>query len=519
MTSVTRARPSPATGFLLRACATSASPSRPLAAFHLALIATLSFAANAKALTYGLAGGGSSWPPEAREVIGRSMTEAVDTFNQYGFFDKHVTANHNPGVATAQANYDGWIDFGPQRNTRTAMHEISHTLGTAYYWAKGSGPVDENTAAGRLIKVFDGRSARLNTGGTHFWPYNLNYDNEDGPAARERMCKLIAAFRFDSGIVKDSDGDRLPDDWETFHFGNLAQDGQGDPDGDGVVNQFEYATDCSPKAAVPVKDGRVYVLIGQITRRALSVTGASVAEAAATEQRAVDGLEWQQWSARYVGEGYFSFTNVKSGLVLEVPSTDIASGLPIRQAKWTGALKQQWRITGGPGGNAGYFQIANRETGRVVDGLDGGDGAPIQQYPFIGGIPQQFWQFQEIGGGEPSDAGADASPGNDSGSPGSGGQSGTGGGVNGGASSGGGGLPVASGGVAGAGGAGGSSSGGAVTASGGVAGALASGAAPGTSAGEGDSDGCGCRVATTPKTPLLHLLSILAVIWLRRRRG
>src|SRR4051812_39734619 len=109
---------------------------------HFTLIATLCLATNVKAVTYELAGGGASWPPESRDVIGRSMTEAVETYNRYGFFDKHVTANDNPGVPTAQSNYDGWIDFGPSRNTRTAMHEISHTLGTGYKWATGGGLYD-----------------------------------------------------------------------------------------------------------------------------------------------------------------------------------------------------------------------------------------------------------------------------------------------------------------------------------------------------------------------------------------
>jgi hypothetical protein len=38
----------------------------------------------------------------------------------------------------------------------------------------------------------------------------------------------------------DTDGDGLPDAWETTHFGNLTQTGTGDPDGDGFTNGAEF---------------------------------------------------------------------------------------------------------------------------------------------------------------------------------------------------------------------------------------------------------------------------------------
>ena len=38
----------------------------------------------------------------------------------------------------------------------------------------------------------------------------------------------------------DSDGDNLPDAWEVEHFGHLNNAGDGDPDGDGLVNLLEF---------------------------------------------------------------------------------------------------------------------------------------------------------------------------------------------------------------------------------------------------------------------------------------
>ena len=40
--------------------------------------------------------------------------------------------------------------------------------------------------------------------------------------------------------IADNDYDGLPDSWETQYFGNLDQNGSGDPDADGVSNSQEY---------------------------------------------------------------------------------------------------------------------------------------------------------------------------------------------------------------------------------------------------------------------------------------
>ncbi|MBI3987562.1 MAG: hypothetical protein HY343_11610, partial [Lentisphaerae bacterium] len=42
---------------------------------------------------------------------------------------------------------------------------------------------------------------------------------------------------------RDTDNDRLPDGWEMSYFGNLAQTGEMDTDGDGDINLVEYAID------------------------------------------------------------------------------------------------------------------------------------------------------------------------------------------------------------------------------------------------------------------------------------
>ena len=46
----------------------------------------------------------------------------------------------------------------------------------------------------------------------------------------------------------DSDGDGLPDDWELLHFGNLAENPDGDLDGDGVTTEDEYFRGLDPNS-------------------------------------------------------------------------------------------------------------------------------------------------------------------------------------------------------------------------------------------------------------------------------
>ncbi|MBK1883824.1 hypothetical protein JIN85_15510 [Luteolibacter pohnpeiensis] len=57
----------------------------------------------------------------------------------------------------------------------------------------------------------------------------------------------IASLYSMPGITTDEDHDRLDDAWEIQHFGNVAaQDGFGDPDGDGILNEEEETLGSDP---------------------------------------------------------------------------------------------------------------------------------------------------------------------------------------------------------------------------------------------------------------------------------
>lgn len=218
-----------------------------------AVLAALVFVnVESHALTYQLAGGNESWPADKRAAIVAAMDEAVALYNANGYFPKALTANYSAGVPTAQASYSGWIDFGGQIGTRTALHEISHTLGVGTYWnwaPKNNGGTWSGARATARVKIFDGAAAVVNCDDVHFWPYGLNFASEDGTTNRVRHIKMVAALRWDMGIVTDSDADGMPDDWEQFHFDGLAQTATGDWDADGVNNLAEYNADTNPGTA------------------------------------------------------------------------------------------------------------------------------------------------------------------------------------------------------------------------------------------------------------------------------
>jgi hypothetical protein len=115
---------------------------------------------------------------DAYTKIEAAMTRAVARYHKYSDANKTIRVAYSPGVPTAEANYNGDLRFGSNRaymTERTAMHEISHTLGVGQTAA-----FDKKCKAGHwktalpLLRSFDGSSAEISCGGGHFWPYGLN---------------------------------------------------------------------------------------------------------------------------------------------------------------------------------------------------------------------------------------------------------------------------------------------------------------------------------------------------------
>ncbi|MFG2732072.1 hypothetical protein [Streptomyces canus] len=132
--------------------------------------------------------------------ITSAMNAAVARYNNLSDLGKSITVRYDTSVPTADGNLNGTIRFGSNRSymtERTALHEIAHTVGvgTSSGWSSlGGSGTWTGAQATALVRQFDGSSAKLSTGGGHFWPYGLNYENEFSGTAADRHVQIVAAM-------------------------------------------------------------------------------------------------------------------------------------------------------------------------------------------------------------------------------------------------------------------------------------------------------------------------------------
>ncbi|MFM9694422.1 hypothetical protein [Streptomyces europaeiscabiei] len=136
----------------------------------------------------------------AYNLITSAMNAAIARYNNLSDLGKNITVRYEPGVPTADGNINGTIRFGSNRsymNERTALHEIAHTIGvgTSSGWSRlGGSGTWTGARATALVRQYDGSSAKISTGGGHFWPYGLNYDNEFSGTAADRHVRIVVAM-------------------------------------------------------------------------------------------------------------------------------------------------------------------------------------------------------------------------------------------------------------------------------------------------------------------------------------
>ncbi len=154
-------------------------------------------------LSYNLSGGSEKWPEDRKKRIVAAMEESIAFLNKNGNFKKVLTANNSPGTPTADANINGWINWGGSLSRRGAIHEIAHTLGigTGEKWAAN---IKNGLWTGKYaiaqLREFDGKDAVLHADRQHFWPYGLNQDTESSAVNDLRHIKMVEAMRKDMGM-------------------------------------------------------------------------------------------------------------------------------------------------------------------------------------------------------------------------------------------------------------------------------------------------------------------------------
>lgn len=136
---------------------------------------------------------------DAYTRITSAMNAAVARYNNLSDLGKNITVHYDPNVPTADGNINGTIRFGAKAsmNERTALHEISHTIGvgTSGDWGSlGCGGTYNGAQATTLVKQYDGSSAAIKCDGSHFWPYGLNYDSEFSQTNADRHVEIVEAM-------------------------------------------------------------------------------------------------------------------------------------------------------------------------------------------------------------------------------------------------------------------------------------------------------------------------------------
>jgi parallel beta-helix repeat protein len=100
-------------------------------------------------------------------------------------------------------------------------------------------PGDSFTVSGLKFANFSNASSAHNLKMKTNW-FAATYD--------DKTIEIIAA-------TVDSDGDGMPDSWETTHFGDLGHDGTADTDGDGLTDLQDYQNSTDPNDPDSDRDG------------------------------------------------------------------------------------------------------------------------------------------------------------------------------------------------------------------------------------------------------------------------
>ncbi len=143
----------------------------------------------------------------AYNLITSAMDKAITYYNCHTSITMNINVYYDPGVPTAQANFNGPISFGGTQYMQhiTAMHEMSHCagVGTNSRWAAliSNGKFTGANATAQLRQITGNQSDTLNADSQHFWPYGLNYTSEvTGEQDLINHCKMIVAIRKDMGL-------------------------------------------------------------------------------------------------------------------------------------------------------------------------------------------------------------------------------------------------------------------------------------------------------------------------------
>ncbi|NQX71348.1 RICIN domain-containing protein [Paenibacillus alba] len=150
-------------------------------------------------------------------------------------------------------------------------------------------------------------------------------------------------------------------------------------------------------------------LVNKLSGKAINVSGgstsngASIIQSADTETSAAPPGKSQQWTISGVGNGYFKIANVNSGKVLENLNGSSSDGNPADQRAYNGNDRQLWQMQkiADSYDSASYYKIVNLKSNKVLDIIGGSPspGADTMQAPYTG-ANSQLWKVESVGNGQ-----------------------------------------------------------------------------------------------------------------------
>jgi alpha-L-fucosidase len=138
-------------------------------------------------------------------------------------------------------------------------------------------------------------------------------------------------------------------------------------------------------------DAGTFKLVNRLSGKLMDVNGASAVDGASVIQWPSTGGTNQQWTLLPNADGSYRLSNVRSGKVLDSPSSS-AQNAALDQWADTGVANQSWQLV--PSDSSGYYQLVNVGNGWCVDVANAStaDGAKVVQSAATGG-PSQDWQI------------------------------------------------------------------------------------------------------------------------------
>lgn len=184
------------------------------------------------------------------------------TFSQGGISKTITLANSTTGNLTAAYSLSGpsklYVRFGLAPNLLDLMlhgqsdlesSEVKDGLVTTRLNLlnnSADGPVRAfvETSSGSSIN-----SDATDKDGSTFTTVSMRNQAQTQQVEIEITGSTVITLGFDQGDNPDTDGDGLPDSWETANFGDLGRDGSGDHDKDGLTDKQEYVLGTNPTNA------------------------------------------------------------------------------------------------------------------------------------------------------------------------------------------------------------------------------------------------------------------------------